>query len=152
MSLYHACYSAELPLPRRTQQRALGDTLIFELLFLLPDPLFVPILDKLLVSSPSESVRRIHACVCGKSFTRMQDLSRHRVLHCLRNPSSRINQSGIVRPYRCADCGSSYSRKGHLMSHRKHDCGQIKVCTDCGKSFLRRNGLLNHRRNGCPGT
>jgi len=42
---------------------------------------------------------------CGKSFTRNEELTRHRRIH-----------SGL-RPFGCPDCGKRFGRKDHLKKH-----------------------------------
>ncbi|PSN41976.1 Transcription factor Sp1, partial [Blattella germanica] len=44
---------------------------------------------------------------CGKSFTRNEELTRHKRIH-----------SGL-RPYACAVCGKRFGRKDHLKKHQR---------------------------------
>jgi uncharacterized Zn-finger protein len=44
---------------------------------------------------------------CGKSFTRNEELTRHKRIH-----------SGL-RPYACAVCGKRFGRKDHLKKHAR---------------------------------
>lgn len=44
---------------------------------------------------------------CGKTFTRNEELTRHKRIH-----------SGI-RPYACQTCGKKFGRRDHLKKHSK---------------------------------
>ncbi|XP_026517919.1 zinc finger protein 436-like [Terrapene carolina triunguis] len=51
------------------------------------------------------------------------------------------------RPYRCLDCGRTFSRRANLLSHRcGHTDEQPYRCSYCGKSFSLRFNLAMHRR------
>lgn len=44
---------------------------------------------------------------CGKTFTRNEELTRHKRIH-----------SGL-RPYPCSACGKKFGRRDHLKKHMK---------------------------------
>ncbi|XP_072003469.1 uncharacterized protein [Engystomops pustulosus] len=79
------------------------------------------------------------------------------------------------KPYVCGLCGKNFTKKSHLVTHRRvhtgekpyscHDCGKRFtsnstlvdhqrihrgekpfVCTDCGKSFTKNSNLIDHQR------
>ncbi|KAM3926446.1 uncharacterized protein RB166_009320 isoform 2-T2 [Leptodactylus fuscus] len=80
-----------------------------------------------------------------------------------------------AKPYVCGLCGKNFTKKSHLVTHRRvhtgekpyacHDCGKRFtsnstlvdhqrihrgekpfVCTDCGKSFTKNSNLIDHQR------
>ena len=70
---------------------------------------------------------------CGKSFTRNEELTRHRRIH-----------TGI-RPYQCGSCPKRFGRKDHLNKHERiHLRGrQVWPATDWHVSQPRSNSFAN---------
>ncbi|XP_053146182.1 zinc finger protein 397-like [Hemicordylus capensis] len=51
------------------------------------------------------------------------------------------------KPYKCTDCGQSFTRKANLFRHQQLHTGQkAHLCTACGRSFTRRENLVRHLR------
>ncbi|NXC37168.1 ZN329 protein, partial [Campylorhamphus procurvoides] len=51
------------------------------------------------------------------------------------------------RPFHCTDCGKSFNRNSHLITHRHIRTGERPFrCGDCGKSFTRSCYLTSHQQ------
>ncbi|XP_061469700.1 zinc finger protein 287-like [Rhineura floridana] len=51
------------------------------------------------------------------------------------------------KPYKCLECGKSFSRNDHLTLHHKTHTGDKPYkCLECGKSFSQSSALTSHQR------
>ncbi|VDL93516.1 unnamed protein product [Schistocephalus solidus] len=77
-----------------------------------------------------------HTCSdCGKSFSRSDELTRHKRIH-----------SG-AKPFHCKECHRQFSRSDHLRTHfRTHSGEKPFKCDTCGNCFARSDELKRHRK------
>lgn len=101
-------------------------------------PVQIEINPENIASSPIKSLLNTPqlACdVCGKNFSNLRNLNRHKLLH-----------TG-TRPYQCDQCSKSFSEKQSLVIHlRTHTGEKPFACDLCGKRFSILSNMKNHRR------
>lgn len=80
--------------------------------------------------------KRNHPCkLCGRRFLRRPMLLRHLKAH-----------EGLVRSYKCTDCGKILSSSASLKDHRNIHTGLRPYICECGNAFARKNYLIAHIR------
>ena len=107
---------------------------------------------------------RFSCCLCGKTFSRSNDLRRHTLLHsgerrfscsfCDMKFVARGDLNKHVRchtgekPYLCqyTNCSRAFSQKGDLSKHlRIHLGAKPHECDQCGYKCIQKSDLKNHQ-------
>ncbi|XP_036364671.1 zinc finger protein OZF-like [Octopus sinensis] len=88
------------------------------------------------LSEAIHNMERSHSCdICGKGFTRYDNLERHRLSH------------RVDKPFRCDTCGKSFSQKSHLKQHKVIHTGVKPFkCHLCGSAFSQNGNLTRHMK------
>lgn len=90
--------------------------------------------DKIQTMPKSTSSHRSHNCeICGKTFTREKDLSRHKAIH-------------LDTLFNCKICGERFNRREKLLRHEKEIHTPMKKysCKKCAAEFDEVGGLQRH--------
>ncbi|KAG6924155.1 zinc finger protein 501-like, partial [Chelydra serpentina] len=104
-----------------------------------------------------ESIQGGGGCTDPKETTAQQtnpkDEKPYKCLDCGKSFSVRTNlithwknHTG-EKPYKCLECGKSFRQSSHLITHQRLHTGERPYkCLECGKSFNVRSALIAHQR------
>ncbi|CAI9733350.1 zinc finger 473 [Octopus vulgaris] len=83
----------------------------------------------------TKALGRTTCNICGKAFSRYDNLERHKLTH------------QAVKPFSCDLCSKSFSRKTHLNRHQAIHTGEKPFkCSVCGFGFSQYVNLVRHMR------
>ncbi|XP_030056725.1 zinc finger protein 408 isoform X2 [Microcaecilia unicolor] len=109
------------------------------------------------------SKRKYYCQDCGKAFSQLCHLKKHRFIHsghkpflCTECGKSYTSEESFkahilfhrgLRPYKCRQCDKAYGTKRDLKEHEILHTGQRPFqCDECGKAFARRPSLRIHKK------
>ncbi|XP_014385862.1 PREDICTED: zinc finger protein 557-like [Myotis brandtii] len=115
------------------------------------------------LSRHNESHTRGNICECGKAFSNVFSLRRHKMTHSEEKPfkcdvcgKDFLQRSDLrnhnrrhtgEKPYKCRECGKAFSRSSYLRQHERiHPGEKLYECHQCGKAFNQSSGLSQHKK------
>ncbi|XP_075688762.1 uncharacterized protein LOC142657485 isoform X2 [Rhinoderma darwinii] len=98
---------------------------------------------------------------CGKQFTKISGLFKHRRIHtgenqyscsesgkCFTHNSRLTTQERSHTGEKCSECGKYFADKSHLVRHQRIHTGEkLYSCSKCGKCFTQKSYLNIHERS-----
>ncbi|XP_014217587.1 Krueppel homolog 1-like [Copidosoma floridanum] len=92
--------------------------------------------DELSTRAPMNKTKTHRCSTCGKTFSRAQNLARHKLTH-----------TGLL-PYRCCVCQRAFADPSNLAVHMRTHTGERPYgCSICPKSFGASGNLTTHMRS-----